>query len=681
MSSIPNLPDISDINASFTYGENLDFEPPALTETFTSSSRFGHSSDFADMFGTKAQQESYIAGLLWLGILVASFFAVWLLLIMIFCCLGSKRVGFLSGKPFQRTYYFVNNGQNVNANDSFTTEKFTTTPKASASNSGGGNRSDDEDCYIENESSFATPLGLSTPVKNIQADENQDRSDLPNKNQPQHKTRIGGGGKCCGIDQSIFIRVIFILSGLIYITFAILLVTQGVTNLQGTIDTMSASSQAVANITGSGSSLIVNDVMKVQSNADALRTTLQKDLNNSNFCPGAPIDVSSNASNIDVIREQAANVVSYLQQIDDYANSLNLESLAQTLDQNSKSANDIYKTTSNINLTDWQSLIVLIPCTIIPSFIIASAIMASFDISYPAYHTFMVWIVFPIFVILVVVGAALSATFIMITTANADFCFPHEYTTDPTSVVNMTGSRLDKSVFINAPDVSVLNIAQKAGYSPSSTEYRVLSFYVTQCSLANPFTELLQYIPELEQGLDTVNTLSGQFNDTNIETQLSLYCNRTFDGLGESLNQLVTIVTTLVRAVVDVIQLIKCDSIVPIYQQAAYDGTCDYNMQAMMWVFSASIICSFFGFLMIMFRSAYSETVYTYTHDSQYGRSSAFHDENDPPSPSDYRNSQLNNDAMTRAGHTTAYGDSVIHSVENYEKNYLNESSTAPNQR
>lgn len=465
-----------------------------MTETFTSTTRFGHSSNFAYLFGTDEEQESYIAGLAWLGILVACLFAFWLLLIMIFCILGSKRVGFLSGKPFQRTFFYVNNGQNVN--DSYTSEKFNTTPKASASLSGGGNQSDDDDeIYIENESSFATPLGLSTPVQKSQ--NNQNRSALeesPNKSMQQQKTKISGGRKCCGIDQPVWMRSIFILSGLIFITFAILLVTQGLTNLQGSVDTLAQSSQAAANLTGSGAAMIDDEVIKIQNDAAALRTTLMNELNETNFCPGSPIDISD-SSEVAYVREQASVLLTYLDQIGDYAEALNLESLSSTLKANSKSAQDIHDVADKIELTDWQSLIVLIPCTIIPSFLIAAAIMASYDINYPAYHSFIIWIVFPIFFLMVIVGAASSAALIMMTTANADFCYPEQYTVDPNSVVNISQSRFE--LFINSPDVSVLNIAQKAGYSIGTEEYRVLSFYVTQCSLANPFSDFLQYIPEL----------------------------------------------------------------------------------------------------------------------------------------------------------------------------------------
>jgi hypothetical protein len=129
-------------------------------------------------------------------------------------------------------------------------------------------------------------------------------------------------------------------------------------------------------------------------------------------------------------------------------------------------------------------------------------------------------------------------------------------------------------------------------------------------------------------------------------------------------------IKVLLKSAIDMISLLNCDNIVPIYQTTFYDATCQHSIKAVIWMFSSSLIMAFFGFVMIMFRSSMSETIYTYRYDSSYGRSSsqiaqdqqdlrasAFHDEND---------------AETKAGQTTiGPGDSVMHSIENYEKNHM----------
>jgi hypothetical protein len=62
--------------------------------------RFGHSSEFADIWATQEERRDYIEGLLFAGLLLFVFFFIWTLLLLLFKCLGRKRVGFLSGAPF-----------------------------------------------------------------------------------------------------------------------------------------------------------------------------------------------------------------------------------------------------------------------------------------------------------------------------------------------------------------------------------------------------------------------------------------------------------------------------------------------------------------------------------------------------------------------------------------------------
>jgi hypothetical protein len=108
--------------------------------------------------------------------------------------------------------------------------------------------------------------------------------------------------------------------------------------------------------------------------------------------------------------------------------------------------------------------------------------------------------------------------------------------------------------------------------------------------------------------------------DPSIEEGLSTFCGRSFDQLSELLNETVAIVEELSVDATRVIQLLGCDSIVPIYQSMVYDAGCEESLKAFMWTFSASFIMSFFGFSMITFRSAYSETLYIDVYDENAGR-------------------------------------------------------------
>ena len=62
--------------------------------------RFGHSSDFANLWGSKEEKSDYIWGLLFAGLLLLSFFITWTCVLVVFKWMGRRKVGFLSGAPF-----------------------------------------------------------------------------------------------------------------------------------------------------------------------------------------------------------------------------------------------------------------------------------------------------------------------------------------------------------------------------------------------------------------------------------------------------------------------------------------------------------------------------------------------------------------------------------------------------
>ena len=76
-----------------------------LRDRFQSAPRFGHSSRFANLFSQNDDEfNEYIMGLLIVALLILSLFLLWGFLLLVFkFCLGRKRVGFLSGTPFEGT--------------------------------------------------------------------------------------------------------------------------------------------------------------------------------------------------------------------------------------------------------------------------------------------------------------------------------------------------------------------------------------------------------------------------------------------------------------------------------------------------------------------------------------------------------------------------------------------------
>ncbi|CAB9528074.1 expressed unknown protein [Seminavis robusta] len=73
-----------------------------LKKRFQSAPRFGYSSTFSDLFSQDNDVSmNYVKGLLAAGLLILIIFLCWVLLLLVFKCLGRRKVGFLSGAPFQ----------------------------------------------------------------------------------------------------------------------------------------------------------------------------------------------------------------------------------------------------------------------------------------------------------------------------------------------------------------------------------------------------------------------------------------------------------------------------------------------------------------------------------------------------------------------------------------------------
>lgn len=92
--------------------------------------------------------------------------------------------------------------------------------------------------------------------------------------------------------------------------------------------------------------------------------------------------------------------------------------------------------------------------------------------------------------------------------------------------------------------------------------------------------------------------------------ELSTLCKRSFENLDGEIKEMQSIVAQLRNSITNIMHLLGCNSIVPIYQSMFYNAACDKSLKAFIWTFSASLVVAFFGFLMISFRAAYCDTVY-----------------------------------------------------------------------
>ena len=82
------------------------------------------------------------------------------------------------------------------------------------------------------------------------------------------------------------------------------------------------------------------------------------------------------------------------------------------------------------------------------------------------------------------------------------------------------------------------------------------------------------------------------------------HCERDYSLLTRALLGVLSDIRSLRDSALQLLELVRCDAIVPLYHSLSYDAACQYSVTAVMWIFSASLIMSVFGLLMITCRSA-----------------------------------------------------------------------------
>jgi len=156
-----------------------------------------------------------------LGFIMFAFFFAWLFLILVFRCLGRRRVGFLSGAPFHR---------------------------------------DIDQEFIDQQMKSRTAVNNMAEVL-VDYYEGNSLSKRP--------TRV---------------RICFLISGATFIIFALLAVTRGMTNLQSTVDTVTSNAKLVDSLSQEAED-ILDAVKGIRENGVGIRDLLVKELESGNFCP------------------------------------------------------------------------------------------------------------------------------------------------------------------------------------------------------------------------------------------------------------------------------------------------------------------------------------------------------------------------------------------------------------
>mmetsp|Transcript_1295 Transcript_1295/g.1734 ORF Transcript_1295/g.1734 Transcript_1295/m.1734 type:complete len:587 (-) Transcript_1295:163-1923(-) len=504
--------------------------PSALQWYQDAFPRFGHTSNLTKVFesGSSSDTQDYAAGLIFVGCIIMGFFLLWSVVLMIFMCIGHK-AGFLSGVPFLR--------------------KPVQTAKSDGDSVDGADGLNGPSSYHLNKSLYYGDPWRSRPTIS---------------------------------------RVCFIISGIICITFGLLLVTEGVTNLQTGINTINDNSIKLNKLAGDARLIIQEGMLEMKDMATNIRGIVENELAPENFCPDDPLVTGSEVGRD--IRERSDEALDLLQQLDDFQES-ELNDVEEAMKIMYDGTDEIISQAADVDVSDWQSLIVIIPYTIFPALLMVAAVLAMFDVASDRYHCFISWFVLPIFIVMTIVAAAFAAIMAMAAGVNGDFCLP--------------GGRDDSS-----PDDLVRDIMRVEGYDNTTYAFRVADWYINQCqSVEDPLNETRSFRPDLNSSRSSLQDLIDDIRIDGKLDELGVYCNRDYDTLDILLESMQSIVDVLIQSLDRLLDLVACGRIIPLYTSTVYDAGCSYSPKAVIWVFSCCLILAFFGMVMITLRSSMKMTL------------------------------------------------------------------------
>uniref|UniRef100_A0A7S1V0A2 Uncharacterized protein n=1 Tax=Grammatophora oceanica TaxID=210454 RepID=A0A7S1V0A2_9STRA len=475
--------------------ETTTYESVAASEAMRRLPRFGHSNNFADLFSSNPSDvNDYIYGLLFGGALVLSLFFAWTFLLIIFKCLGPRRVGSLSGAPFQQ------------------------------------------------------------PPRVIV------------------------------YKRPTISRVIFCFCSLIFIIFSVLFVTHGLTNLQSAATSVSEGISTLNNVV-TNVDRATEQVKAVGPRAGKARQEFRAQFLDPSFCLyKQSLNKTETGTDFPKIVASLEDTLGRLG--DMFVNETH--ELEEAVNATQSTVSDVGNHNENIDVADWQALLVIIPFICVPSILLTGVVMVWYGVIIPWFQCLLNWVFLPILCIQTFWAYCFSATTMLAASANSDFCLGQDI----------------------SPDVSVMDILANSGYNEEDLIFRLVRFYVSQCTAGPlPTKFMIDYRNELAVATDTLNEFTRLMTDvtTSASQSVAEVCGEDdFTALEARVSVMSNGVNGLLAAIKVGVNAMRCDTIIPIYVNGVYGATCTYSVTGVTWAFSASLVVAVMGMIMITLRSSWS---------------------------------------------------------------------------
>lgn len=368
-------------------------------------------------------------------------------------------------------------------------------------------------------------------------------------------------------------RFIFLISALMVMIFSILAVIKGLTKLEDTTDTIDLTNQDVIKIHDEFLSVTAS-LKTVSRQATPVRDQLVEFLNG-DICPLVP---DGNAD----IRVFAQEALDALEQLANFISD-ELTSVTNALKQVAIATREVNTAVEQVQFTSGAAVGVMIPYFIVPALLLVTLVMGWTETYVEGYYCFTTWFTLPVFIIMVIFTYVACGFTILATESNADFCYG--------------GTE-------NTPEATIANIMGRYNLTQGDMYYDAIKFYSNQCTIEGPWSFLEDYFGDLVRAKTSLAAIATAITQVSPES-ISQACGVDYSPVLQLINQLATHTTILTDATERSLELLSCDSIVPLYTSTVYNTMCQNNMTAATWIFSCALVMSFFGMLLITFRGAY----------------------------------------------------------------------------
>ena len=381
-------------------------------------------------------------------------------------------------------------------------------------------------------------------------------------------------------------RTTLSFSALSIIVLAIVVVTKGLTELQGTSDTVDMTNQDAIKIHDEFQALVDN-LKVVSRQATPVRDQLVTILGN-DICPLTP-----GTSTETTVRKIGNETLEDLVTLDNFI-ATEIERIDYALEQIKNATTEINEAVKKTQFTGPQVTAMMFPFFIIPAFLLVAVGMGWYDVFSEGYFTFMTWIIVPLFVLMTMFAFFAAGWSVLSVEANSDFCYP-------------------------TPEQNIELILGQYGLQSGELYYDSLMFYAHQCSpsvVSNPLEFIETYYGQLSETETNLETFLQLVSSTTPE-QLSQECGIEYSPVLELLTSMLAHTSILRNTSERGLRLLQCSNIVPLYTNAVYNGLCDDSLMGGKWCFSCFLLMAFFGMIGIMFRGAMYPVDYFFMNEDE----------------------------------------------------------------